>query len=727
MTRYSRMNDSIRMEAARYTTLAGAAWLLCGAGMEFYTIAWGTGNWLGQFSLKWFLAFLLFVITSLVLLGGIGILLWSPQKLSKPATYLSALRDRLGIFRWLFMAFLIILPVYFLQYTYWGIVLHGPYLRVVISAISAVWLGWLLTGANHGILSWNAMIIALILTSGLYTFVVPLIGVTSYPFSLGWSEGNRIWDYSILFGSHLYNYPSDQKIPVYLDIGRQFVGGIPFLISGVNIWEVRLWIALTELIPYLILGFIAFRLPKKNGLPWMLAGIWAFTFVEQGPIHPPLMICAIIVALAWRRPLWLAIPLIAAASFFAFNSRTTWLFAPGMWAVMLEMGDAFLINNKLDKKTWGRAIAVGLAGIFGGYLAPFLNPAKIIQWFSAKVGQGTVANIPTNIVIEGSAINSGVTVTSVQAQISDQPLLWYRLFPNATFGPGILIGLFLASFPLIVILVYLLRKGHWKLNGWQKFSIIAPLLAFLVVGLIVSVKIGGGGDLHNMDMFIIGLMFTGALAWQRINLREIASVQTFPVWIRMSLIALIVIPAYKPLTLMSPISTSKDIQLVVTLADITPADPLPNPLPGTLPSKADTANALAGIQQAVLQAASAGDVLFMDQRQLLTFGFIEGVPLIPEYDKKVLIDKALSQEAEYFQGFYQDLSVHRFSLIITSPLSKRLDDSEHEFGEENNSWVEWVAKPLLCYYQPMETFKKVNVQLLVPRGQTSDCEASLPN
>lgn len=724
MTRYSRMNDSIRMEAARYVVLAGAAWLLCGAGMEFYAIAWGTGNWLGQLSIKWFLAFLLFVITGSIVLGGIGIILWAPQKLIKPAAYFSVLRDKLGIFRWLFIVFLITFPIYFLQYTYWGIVLHGPYVRVLISVISAILLGWLLTGANHGLLSWNAILIALILIAGLYTFWVPLIGVTSYPFSLGWSEGNRIWDYSILFGSHLYNYPADQKIPVYLDIGRQFVGGIPFLISGITIWEVRLWIALTELIPYLILGFIAFRLPKKNGLPWMLAGIWAFTFVEQGPIHPPLLICAIIVALAWRRPLWLAIPLIAAASFFAFNSRTTWLFAPGMWAVMLEMGDAFPVNNKLDKKVWGRAIGVGLAGIFGGYLAPFLNPARIIQWFSSRVEQSTVGS---NVPVESITTNSGVTITSVQAQVSDQALLWYRLFPNATFGPGILIGLLLASLPLIAILVYLVKNGHWKLNGWQKFSIVAPLLAFLIVGLIVSVKIGGGGDLHNMDMFIIGLMFAGALAWQKLNHRELASVQAFPIWIRMSFIALIAIPAYKPLTLMSPISTSKDIQLVVRLADITPADPLPNPLPGTLPSKVDTANELESIRQAVLQAASTGDVLFMDQRQLLTFGFIKDVPLIPEYDKKVLIDKALSQDAGYFQGFYQDLSVHRFSLIITSPLSKRLDDSEHEFGEENNSWVEWVAKPLLCYYQPIATFKKVNVQLLTPRGQTSDCEASLPN
>jgi hypothetical protein len=38
-------------------------------------------------------------------------------------------------------------------------------------------------------------------------------------------------------------------------------------------------------------------------------------------------------------------------------------------------------------------------------------------------------------------------------------------------------------------------------------AIVLPLLAFLVVGLIVSTKIGGGGDLHNLDMFLIGIFF----------------------------------------------------------------------------------------------------------------------------------------------------------------------------------------------------------------------------
>jgi hypothetical protein len=49
-----------------------------------------------------------------------------------------------------------------------------------------------------------------------------------------------------------------------------------------------------------------------------------------------------------------------------------------------------------------------------------------------------------------------------------------------------------------------------------------------------------------------------------------------------------------------------------------------------------------------------GRVLFMDQRQLLTFGYVEDVPLVPEYEKKVLMNAAMGADANYFAPFYAD-------------------------------------------------------------------------
>jgi hypothetical protein len=195
----------------------------------------------------------------------------------------------------------------------------------------------------------------------------------------------------------------------------------------------------------------------------------------------------------------------------------------------------------------------------------------------------------------------------------------------------------------------------------------------------------------------------------------------------MIVVTLIVVPAFKPLIQMKPLFVTKHTQLVATLADIPQKDPPQEPLLDTLPSETDTQTALQDIQSAVTGALPLGEILFMDQRQLLTFGYIKNVPLVPEYDKKVLIDQAMAENAAYFDTFYKDLQAQHFALIITSPLKRKLDPADGNFGEENNAWIKWVTKPLLCYYQPWVILKKVDVELLVPRNGPLDCESKMPD
>lgn len=697
----------------RILIILSSGWVLYKACVEFYQIAWGSGIWLGQFSLKWALAFFVFLLFCVLCLAAVAAIIWSPRISASIFYRLSDFRERLGPVRWVIAILILIIPVWFLQYTFYGVVIYRPYLRILLWGLSTLFLGSLLTRGTKELLTWPSLLAALVLTSGVFNFVAPLGSVTDYPFSLGWSEGNRLWDYSVLFGRDLYDYPADKSIPVLLDIGRQFMGGIPFLIPGLTIWQARLWIALTNVVPYLILGWIAFKRPKKYFFHWLLAGIWAFTFVRQGPIHPPLLLSAILVALAWGRSLWIAIPLIIVASYFAEVSRFTWMFAPGMWAGMLELSSVGYQNGILGRKTWIRAFSAGLAGLFGGYLAPQLIPSAT-RWFTSFAVQPE-----SEIVAE---LRNDVAVPSVSTGISAQPLLWYRLFPNATLEYGILVSLLLAIAPLVVILIYLSATRRWPLNTWQKLAIILPLLAFLVVGLIVSVKIGGGGNLHNMDMFIIGLLFATAMAWRNGGHEWIERATTSPSWVRIMILLIIIVPGLQPFMSLTPISISEDMASVMTLADIPPAGPFPE----TLPSEQDTLKALNKIRGEVEIAASSGDVLFMDQRQLLTFGYIQGVPLIPEYDKKVLINQAMSEDAQYFQSFYHDLESQRFSLIISNPLHMRMQSDIDDFSEENNAWVKWVSTPVLCYYEPLVTLKKVTVQLLVPRQDISACDQMLP-
>jgi hypothetical protein len=90
------------------------------------------------------------------------------------------------------------------------------------------------------------------------------------------------------------------------------------------------------------------------------------------------------------------------------------------------------------------------------------------------------------------------------------------------------------------------------------------------------------------------------------------------------------------------------------------------------------------------------------------------------------MNQALYGDANYFQGFYDDLAEHRFSLIVSEPLRTPIKDSSYQFGEENNAWVKWVSNPVLCYYEPKIILQEVFVQLLVPKTEPVDCSAQLP-
>ena len=71
----------------------------------------------------------------------------------------------------------------------------------------------------------------------------------------------------------------------------------------------------------------------------------------------------------------------------------------------------------------------------------------------------------------------GENISTFSTKVSDQPLLWYRLLPNATYGNGILLGLLIAVAPVIIVLVYLYASRTWVLNLWQKLALAMPLLA----------------------------------------------------------------------------------------------------------------------------------------------------------------------------------------------------------------------------------------------------------
>ena len=694
----------MKQHVSRFLLLILIIFLAIRSCLGFQKISFGTGILLGGYSIKWGAVFLVYVAVCIFLVILSIAALWKSETLQPLFEKMIIFRERLGGFRWLLAFIVFISPIWFLQYTQWGLVFRDIFIRIVIWSLTVFWLAFFIKRGNI-LLGWTELLAAILLTSSGFMIAVAFINVTNYPFSLGWSEGNRMWDYSIMFGRSVYNYPADKPIYALIDVGRQFVGGLAFLIPGLTIETERFWIALTVVIPYLLLGLAAFRSTRNNLKIWLITTLWVLIFLKQGPIHPPLILCAVATVLLWRSPLWLALPLIAVTSYIAQASRFTWVFAPGLWIGMLELAGAALHDKKLDANSWIRAISLGLVGMAGG-----MYGSKIVGLLTGNPNLSTATPLET-----------GTSLVSSPTQL----LLWYRLLPNETYNIGVLAGLLIATLPLIVILFYLVFAKKWTPNLWQALAVIVPLLAFLGVGLYISTKIGGGGDLHNMDMFLIGLVFTAVIAWQKGGgewLTTDHNIAVSPVWVKVVLVLLLALPGFQYLPQMRSFSPVKDIRSLITLTDAPDAKSLE-----LNPSRELTDEALKTIREEIAFAQSQnGAVLFMDQRQLLTFGYIKNVPFIPEYEKKMLMEQSLSSNAEYFQDFYNDLANHRFALIISDPLRNPIKDSSFQFGEENNAWVKWVSNPVLCYYDQKITLKEVGVQLLVPKSEPVDCSAQLP-
>jgi hypothetical protein len=358
---------------------------------------------------------------------------------------------------------------------------------------------------------------------------------------------------------------------------------------------------------------------------------------------------------------------------------------------MLEFGGVAPDDGALSHGAWRRIITLGTAGLLGSVL----GYSGVLVW--GATGLGSSPDVSTS-----------------------QALLWYRLLPNATYGDGIIVGLTKAAAPLVVVLMYA-AKRCWKPVSLQVLMLVGSLLAFLLVGLIVSTKIGGGGDLHNLDMFLVGLIIAAGISWRAAGRRWISELDEFPWWMHAIILLMVLMPVYGPLRSLRPIQFAADAEWISVLADMDRPRDL-----GSLPDDAIVESSIVQLREAVGAAGQKGEVLFMDQRQLLTFGFIQGIELIPEYEKKRMMDEALSGNAAYFEPFYRDLASRRFALVVSSPLRTPIKDSEYGFGEENNAWVEWVARPVLCYYEELDTLKEVKVQLLVPRTKPPDCSGILP-
>jgi hypothetical protein len=594
-----------------------------------------------------------------LLAAGTAVLLYQADRFAAARLRLVAWRNRAGFLLWLPSLLLALAPVFLLYVEGRMNYAANPFSRYSVLLLALPLLAVLVSSEKKRLATPEGWITA----AGLLLFAIVLsnrlTGVTDYPFSLTWSEGNRFYDYSLSFASNLYNYPGKLEVP-YFSPGRYALWGSLFLIPGLPIWIHRLWNVFLLTVPALAVGGMLAR-PVQTSRLYLPFLLWMTLYLLQGPILPPLLVALMLFLpfLLVKNP-WVRAASLTATSLAAGLSRWTWAVGPGTWGALVDL---FLYypqrKGNFLQRIWPTA-ALALLGILPGLLA---------VW---------------------GPLHSDTASLTFQ-----QPLLWYRLWANASNTIGILPGILRASGPLTILLVWLAMTRRWKMDWVQAIAAAGASLAFLGAGIVMSMKIGGGGDLHNLDLFILTTALLAGLAAHALHREGKLTPAAWPRWAQAVLALCLLVPAWGASRVGAP-------------TPIPPAETVTNP-------------SLWTVQGVVANYQPQGEILFMDQRQLLTFGFLPDVPFTPDYEKKYMMDQAMAGNAAYFAAYYRDLADRRFVLIVTEPLRVHRAGSGRNFGEENNAWVRWVSAPTLCFYQPRMLLKDVGVLMLVPRENIEAC------
>lgn len=502
----------------------------------------------------------------------------------------------------------------------------------------------------------------IILISGVITKIGTFVpDVQAVPFSLGWSEGSRYYNASLFFSSKIYG----EVVPLpVLHPSRYFLQAVPFLFGSNSIlihrlWQVILWIGLIGLGSYSMVK----KMKISNKFIAWIFGLWLFLFFFQGAVYYHLMVSVIIVLLGYhQKHPWRTLIFVVVASVWAGLSRVNWMPVPALLAATL-----YLLETPGKGVLWLKYLKYPLL------------------WSLAGVSSALIAN-------RVYAVLSGNSVEQFSSSFSSY-MIWSRLLPNTTYPTGILLGLLIVLLPLTALTVQQITK-----NGWRKYyhwirtlGLLGILFVFGLGGVIVSVKIGGGGDLHNLDAFLVfWVLITSAIILGRYQFEDSQQISQTSLNFGLVLLAVLV-----PLIISFQKSTTwtfkdinqqqSDVQQLQAAFDIILEDP--------------------------------GEILFITERQLLTFGELRGIGLIPDYEKVFLMEMVMSNNQPYMDEFHRKLSNQEFSAILMEPISTIVQTPKDAFWVENNLWVDGVVYPILDDYEQVLSYQNNGINLMIPKNK----------
>jgi hypothetical protein len=544
-------------------------------------------------------------------------------------------------------------------------------IRLYLFWLSVLFGYFFIRAAGLPVSGWSALGVSAILLAGIYRAAALLPDISTSPFSLDWSEASRYFYASLFFSKRLYGISIP---PSVLHPTRYLLESVPFLIPNSPLWlhrawQVFLWAAITFAASYLLARRV---LNWREWRFWALVA-WAFCYLLIGPVYYHLLVGGLLVLWGYdRRHPWRTTLVILFASIWAGVSRINWFPVPGMLAATL-----YFLEEPMAGRTIWRYLIKPLAWTIAGTALAFGTQALYVAWSG---------NPPSEF-----------------ASSFTSDLLWYRLLPNPTYPAGILLSMVYVSLPLWLALVIQLRGRLRALHLLRLLGLGAILGVFLIGGVVVSTKIGGGSNLHNLDAYMTLLMVVtayfllGQAQPEAEGTHEMrAGLQPHPLhWLVMA--SLLVMPIYYSLTYGSPVD---------------------------MPTPEQTQKALGILDEVVGQAVdNGGQVLFIGERQLIMFHYLKtAVPMVPDYERVFLMEMAMAGNPTYLDRFHQQLKDHQFAMIVVEPLNIVYKGSASSFGEENDAWVNQVSKPVLCSYEVDKTLRDVHIQVLVPRDKPNpDC------
>lgn len=455
----------------------------------------------------------------------------------------------------------------------------------------------------------------------------------------------------------------------WLDPARAIIDSVIFFLPTVNILVWRLWVALISIIILSAAAYIIVRrsskihawTPVRNRIMITLLTIYGVLFLFQGPIYAHLLVAVLPILIFYDhdRPK-VTIFLIALCSLWSGLTRVNWFFMPTIIAAIYYI----LSQSKKTSTLWNYFFWPGIWGLVNLAIS-----IPVYFWSLHKAGQPSFLNPDL-----------------------DYGFFTSKLWPNNGYSPGLIAGILITLTPLLILILRFVWINRRAIHPSRVASLLI-ILAILASGsTLISLRTGGGYDLHNYDTCLLVIFILGI----RMGMQDVQPDKdlqmTSPMLVNPYIISSLLI-----------------VPLLFSIWSVKPKTPFDRKAAG---------DAIYNVNLAIKEnAITSGErVLFIDHRALVIFGETPPLSIFSAYEKIELMEMAMAQNTKYFQQFDEDLKLHKFDVLITPFLWEwQYKTGENPFWYESNSWSTYVVAPILQYYEPVYSNREADLAIYYPK------------